>query len=54
MPISSIHRVSERAPKRAIERQGRALWLSFAAATTGTFMVNLDGERGNPGSAASI
>lgn len=31
-----------RAPKRAIILEGRALWLSFAAATTGTFMVNVD------------
>ncbi|MDA8195175.1 MAG: MFS transporter [Thermaerobacter sp.] len=31
-----------RAPLRAMELSGRALWLSFAAATTGTFMVNVD------------
>lgn len=31
-----------RAPARSIELSGRALWLSFAAATTGTFMVNVD------------
>ena len=42
MPESPPYRVPERAPRRALELQGRALWLSFAAATTGTFMVNLD------------
>lgn len=42
MPGSPIHHVPERAPKRSMELSGRALWLSFAAATTGTFMVNLD------------
>lgn len=34
--------ISDRPPTRAQVLSGRALWLSFAAATTGTFMVNLD------------
>ncbi len=42
MPYSTADRVPHRAPQRAIVLEGRALWLSFAAATTGTFMVNLD------------
>ena len=39
---SSASQTPSRAPKRAVVLTGRALWLSFAAATTGTFMVNLD------------
>ncbi len=42
MPPSTPSPAPTRAPKRAIIREGRALWLSFAAATTGTFMVNVD------------
>lgn len=42
MPMSPRHRIPDREPQRAILLSGRALWLSFAAATTGTFMVNLD------------
>ncbi len=42
MPGSSVHAVPEREPKRSMILTGKALWLSFAAATTGTFMVNLD------------
>ncbi|NMP24451.1 MFS transporter [Sulfobacillus harzensis] len=42
MRDSTAGNAASRAPKRAIILEGRALWLSFAAATTGTFMVNLD------------
>ena len=42
MPHPAASRAQSRAPQRAVTLGGRALWLSFAAATTGTFMVNLD------------
>lgn len=42
MPLAPHRHSPERAPRRALVLEGRALWLSFAAATTGTFMVNLD------------
>lgn len=40
--LPQTHPISDRPPTRAQVLSGRALWLSFAAATTGTFMVNLD------------
>lgn len=42
MPSLPYRKVPDRAPRRAVILEGRALWLTFAAATTGTFMVNLD------------
>lgn len=42
MPDTTMGQVPSRAPNRAVILEGRALWLSFAAATTGTFMVNVD------------
>lgn len=42
MPKDAAVGSARRPPGRAIILDGRALWLSFAAATTGTFMVNLD------------
>ncbi len=42
MPHSTARPAPSRAPQRAVLLEGRALWLAFAAATTGTFMVNLD------------
>ena len=37
-----VHSEGTAAPRPSYVLEGRALWLSFAAATTGTLMVNLD------------